>query len=245
MARAGRQKSEKGVYHVLLRGVDKLFFEEADYIEFKSRLSEYFSGDVKLLAFLLLSNRVHLMVLEDGGNMSLALKPLLTSYARYINRTYSAEGKLFYDRYKSVPLDTNADIADTVQFFHAIGNRFTTPDKYSFSEYTNEEKFCDTKKLKALAGESVLSLSPKALHLDDYTQLTRAEMGVYLKIVADSTLEEVALMDRQSETFKRIFSGGVTARAVLPLFDIHAKAKTAEKKEEKQKSKENLSVWLL
>ena len=249
MARAGRQKSEKGVYHVLLRGVDKLFFEEGDYIEFAEKMGEYFSGDVKLLAFLLLSNRVHLMLYEDGGDISLALKPLLTSYARYVNRTYALEGKLFYDRYKSIPLDTGRDISDTVQFLHAIGNRFTSGDKYSLSEYTKGEKICDTKRLKALSGESALSLAPKSLHLDDYTRLSAEEMDIYLKIVADTSLDEIKDMDRRSDKFKRIFSGGVTSRAVLPLFDIHAKSKPKEKtdenKEESQKPKENLSVWLL
>lgn len=249
MARVGRQKSEKGVYHVLLRGVDKLFFEEGDYIEFAEKMGEYFSGDVKLLAFLLLSNRVHLMLYEDGGDISLALKPLLTSHARYVNRTYALEGKLFYDRYKSIPLDTSRDISDTVQFLHAIGNRFTSGDKYSLSEYTKGEKICDTKRLKALSGESALSLAPKSLHLDDYTRLSAEEMDIYLKIVADTSLEEIKDMDRRSDKFKRIFSGGVTSRAVLPIFDIHAKSKPKEKtdenKEESQKPKENLSVWLL
>ena len=249
MARAGRLKSEKGVYHVLLRGVDKLFLEEADYREFIDKMGEYFSGDVKLLAFLLLSNRVHLMLYEDGGDISLALKPLLTSYARYVNRTYAQGGKLFYDRYKSIPLDTGRDISDTVQFLHAIGNRFTSSDKYSLSEYIKGEKICDTKRLKALSGESALSLAPKSLHLDDYTRLSREEMDIYLKIVADTSLDEIKDMNRNTDKFKRIFSGGVTSRAVLPLFDIHAKAKPKEKmeeiKEEALKPKDNLSVWLL
>ncbi|MBQ7794586.1 MAG: hypothetical protein IJ366_08745 [Clostridia bacterium] len=255
MARAGRQKSASGVYHVLLRGVEGLFSDSSDYVEFRARLAEYFADEVRLLAFLLLPNRVHLIIDEGGAELSLAVKPLCTSYARYYNRTHSIDGKLFYDRYKSVPLESRDDIADAVAFLNAVGRRFAGKETSSLAEYLGEAVLCDTKRLAQLIGDKTSSMKPKALHLDDYSQLTREEMEEYLRIVADCTLDDLAEADRQSESFKMIFSCGVTARAVLPLFGVHTPA--AEKKkavvqkpaavEEKNEPapKKNLSVWLL
>ncbi len=255
LARAGREKSKSGVYHVLLRGVEGLFADGSDYIEFRAKLAEYFGNEVRLLAFLLLPNRVHLIIDEADSELSKALKPLCTSYARYYNRAHVADGKLFYDRYKSVPLETKADIADAVAFLNAIGRRFAGKETSSLAEYLGTPMLCDDKRLKELIGDDCTSMKPKALHLDDYTQLTREEMEEYLKIVADCTLEDVAKMDRTSEEFLRIFSASVTARAILPLFGVHMtttrrkptarKEPVAEKKTDEQPQKKNLSVWLL
>ncbi|MBS7297930.1 MAG: hypothetical protein KIG65_02480 [Eubacteriales bacterium] len=259
MARTGRQKSESGVYHILLRGVDKLFIEAPDYIEFRARLSEYFSADVKLLAYLLLPNRVHLVIDSGDNDLSIALKPFCTSYARYFNRTYSIDGKLFYDRYKSSPCNTAADIADTVAFINAIGKNFAEREYFSLYEYETSAVICDTQRLTRLIGSSVTSLKPVSLHLDDYSQLSHEEMNVYLGIIANCTLDDLAKADRQQDSFKIIFSGSVSARAVLPLFGIHTapsakkaaapKAKVEAPKEPepapKPAEKKSLSVWLL
>lgn len=263
MARAGRQKSSSGVYHVLLRGVDKLFLEDSDYIEFRARLAEYFAGEVKLLAFALLQNRVHLLIDEGGHEVSKAVKPLCTSYARYFNRTHSVDGKLFYDRYKSVPCDSKAEIADAYAFINAIGKEFAKEENSSAGAASKE--LCDTKRVKVLIGD-VKGLKPFALHMDDYSQLSKADMERYLMIVAGCKLSDLSKMDRQSDEFKKIFSGGVTARAVLPLYNVKPATDTKKKKapapkkapvpkveeiqpepkkEEKPAPKRDLSVWLL
>ncbi len=262
MARAGRQKSSSGVYHVLLRGVDKLFLEESDYIEFRARLAEYFAGEIKLLAYVLLQNRVHLLIDEGELEMSKAVKPLCTSYARYFNRTHSADGKLFYDRYKSVPCNSKAEITDAYAFINAIGKEFA--EEKNSSAGASSAEFCDTKRVKSLIGD-VKGLKPSALHMDDYSQLSKSDMERYLMIVAGCKLSDLSKMDRQSEEFQRIFSGGVTARAVLPLYNVKPAVDTKKKKapapkkvpvpqiqekpepkkEEKPAPKRDLSVWLL
>ncbi len=253
MARTGRQKSESGVYHVLLRGVDKLFLDSSDYMEFRMRLKEYFSDDLKLLAFLLLPNRVHLLIDAGENDLSVAVKPLCTSYARYFNRTYSIDGKLFYDRFKSIPCHNTSDIGDTVAFMNAIGSNFAKKEQFSLTEYESGADICDVQRLLHLIGSSATSKKPVSLHLDDYTQLTKNDMNIYLGIVANCTLEDLTAANRQDESFKRIFSGGISARAVLPLFGVHTKPsekkkpteKEAEEPQQKPAEKKNLSVWLL
>lgn len=267
VAREGRQKSKSGIHHVLLRGVDKLFLNDADYGAFHLRMREHFCGEAKLLAYLLLPNRVHLLIKEGQTGPSAVIKPLCTSYARYFNRTYSAEGKLFYDRFKSVPAETKEEIADTVAFFNAIGECFADAANFSLAEYKNGGGVCDTEMLRGLIGAEVLGVQPKALHLDDYEQLTQREQAEYLRITAHRTAEEISAMDRQSEEFITLFSGrGATARKLMPIFGIknalgaerqtrvkpipapEAETQIVPPKQEKapeQRQKRDLSVWLL
>ncbi len=40
----------------------------------------------------------------------MTVKSVVTSYARYFNRTYNREGKLFLGRFKSEPLETAEEI---------------------------------------------------------------------------------------------------------------------------------------
>lgn len=260
MARTGRIKSENGVYHVLLRGVDKLFIKDSDYAEFRLKMQEYFGKKTKLLAYLLLPNRVHLLVDEADGTLSGAIKPLCTSYARYFNREYNTEGKLFYDRFKSVPAENYEQISDTVAFFNAVGTAFAAKENFSLYEYTQKAVLCDTDRLKALISDSCSSTQPKTLHLDDYAQLQPNELAKYIEIV---TGKPVSNLEKDSELLLTILSGrGLSTHHITSLLGLKpaksaASKKLTEKKPEKpdetdvqkqkpqEKSKNNLSVWLL
>ena len=105
MARAKRQVSESGIYKIYLRGNDiSLFKSDADYDEFISLMGKYFSEGDDVLRFSLDADNAEIVVKIDGDSISMAMKPLLTSYARYYNKTYARTGKVFYDRYKSEPI---------------------------------------------------------------------------------------------------------------------------------------------
>lgn len=259
MARAGRQKSESGVYHILLRGVDKLFLNNEDYSEFLERLSRQFSdNDVRLLAFLLLPNRVQLLIDAGDKSPSLAVKPLCTGYARYFNRTYKADGRLFYDRFKSVPCETADEIADTAAFFHSVGKSFAREGLYSLGEYDNEPMICDCARLFELCGADAQIRKPHTLHLDDYDRLSREELEEYLKLCSGFDIETLGKQDIHSPEFERLFSGkGASVRKLLPLFGIRSAAPSAKKSVPKKTAEQpkqekptpaqnrNLSVWLL
>lgn len=257
MAREGRKKSANGVYHVLLRGVDKLFLQEEDYLWFRERLKIHFGGNgARLLAFLLLPNRVHLLIDEGEQGLSLAVKPLCTSYARYFNRTYSEAGRLFYDRFKSVPCETAEEISDTAAFLHEIGKRYAQEENSSLGEYEHGAVLCDTARFSQLCGERAVQNRPHTLHLDDYDRLTREELAEYLHITAGCDIEELANMDRHTEPFLTLFSGrGATARKLLPIFGVYPRTTPEKRPAQEQKpkpseppkpaQKRDLSVWLL
>lgn len=117
MARKARKHSTTGIYHVMLRGINRqdLFHEEADYLFFMGRLrmlthpknknNEPVSPLCDIYAYCLMTNHVHIMLAPRNVELSEVIKPLAISYARFYNTKYFRCGYLFQDRFKSEPVD--------------------------------------------------------------------------------------------------------------------------------------------
>ena len=48
------------------------------------------------------------------------MKPICTSYARYFNRVHDLQGKLFYDRYKSEPINDDTALDGLKAFLNTV-----------------------------------------------------------------------------------------------------------------------------
>lgn len=108
MAREKRKVSASGIYKVTLRANDEVIFKDkCDYDEFISLSDKYFSGEKAVLAYSLDKDGASIIVMTGEESIGSAMKPFLTSYARYYNRTYRRKGKVFYDRYASEPIDAD------------------------------------------------------------------------------------------------------------------------------------------
>ena len=109
MARQLRKKSETGVYHVMLRGINRqdIFEDEGDYQQMVSilrglidRCDEHKVQLPSLCTFYsycLMSNHVHLLMQEREENISDVVKIIGVTYAHYFNKKYERNGHLFQD----------------------------------------------------------------------------------------------------------------------------------------------------
>jgi len=113
MARKLRLASDSGVYHVILRGVNRqdIFESEKDYLKFLSLMERVaFPVDetghrvpplLVIYAYCLMPNHVHLLVREQKNGLSAAIKWISGTYAGYFNQKYEHIGHLFQDRFRS------------------------------------------------------------------------------------------------------------------------------------------------
>lgn len=113
MAREARKISKSGNYYIELKGVE-LFFSEEDKQTFREILERNFA-EGKIYGCEMTRDEIRFAVKEDGRGISACMKPVTTSYARYFNRTYDREGKLFLGRFKSKPLETEEDIREALK----------------------------------------------------------------------------------------------------------------------------------
>ena len=130
MARKARRHSNTGIYHVMLRGINRqdLYHEESDYLFFLERLhllahpknekNEPASPLCDIYAYCLMTNHVHVMLATKEKELSDVVKPLAISYARYYNTKYSRCGYLFQDRFKSEPVDNLNYVVTLFRYIH-------------------------------------------------------------------------------------------------------------------------------
>lgn len=250
MARKGRIISDTGMYHVILRGNDGLFFRDEDYNVFLDTLSTYFkSNSSELYAYSLEKNKVHL-AFYTASNISLLLKPLCTSYARYINRVYKRSGKLFYDRYISNPISSDEQLLEIIAF---ISNK---PCVYSsLDEYNGKKGICDIKKYSKKADlEKIINPAFIVPYTDDYAAMSDKDlkklMLFYYKKSKGSVLksEQKDFLDFATKNsnlsvsrLSRVFGLG----AAIPKKNTKPIVKKEETPKAEAPKKKELSVWLL
>ncbi len=104
MARKAREKSSTGIYAVILRGAGDIFEKESMQNEFEQCAQKYLGSGLMGIRFC--SDKVNMLVRESGSGISMDMKPLTTSFARTYNRVLETEGRVFADRFKSVPVET-------------------------------------------------------------------------------------------------------------------------------------------
>ena len=63
--------------------------------------------EVKICAYCLMENHVHLLVCDPKGHTPLMMKKLGVSYSQYFNRKYDRSGHLLQDLYKSEAIENN------------------------------------------------------------------------------------------------------------------------------------------
>ena len=121
MPRGPRKKSASGVYHIVLRGINKqtIFYDDEDREVFLNRLKIVKKDKpYKLYAFCLMSNHVHLLIKEEKEPISKIFCKVLSSYVYWYNRKYERIGNLFQDRFKSEVIGKDAHLLYAVRYIH-------------------------------------------------------------------------------------------------------------------------------
>ena len=117
MARKAREKSSTGMYNIIARSTDVLFKSEEDYNFFVEILNEYIST---VYAYALTPDIICMAVKETENGIGMDIKPLITKYARYYNKKYNNEGKIFDGRFKSEPIEGKKALENSKAILSAV-----------------------------------------------------------------------------------------------------------------------------
>ena len=121
MARCAREKSVSGIYHIMMRGINRqdIFLDEDDhcyFLKIMKRVQE--SGGCSVYGYCLMSNHIHLLLQEKGDELSVIMKRIGTSYAWRYNKKYDRVGHVFQNRFQSEPVDTEAYLLGVLRYIH-------------------------------------------------------------------------------------------------------------------------------
>jgi len=121
MPRQGRIEIPGGVYHVIIRGIERrdLFKDKSDYRQFLVRLEAGLkSWKHQCLAWALMPNHVHLLLRQGQAPLSKMMRGLLTGYALYFNHKYKRSGYVYQNRYKSIMCQEDAYLSELIRYIH-------------------------------------------------------------------------------------------------------------------------------
>lgn len=255
MARKKRKISETGIYHILLRGVNTLFLTEKDFEIFLSVLKEKTKAqNVKVLSYLLLQNRVHMILDVKDESIGVVLKPICTSYARYCNRVRQLSGKLFYDRFKSEPLNTREELLGAISFINFIAKGQKNAKLSSLENPLSSPTDMGITEKQAKSSELT------QMFMEDYDCLTKDELAEYIYAFCGvkpkdfkalsfgeqrEIIEKITKDHRISKAKAYEIFGAKKASGVKPAKERAKTLDIAEQPVRQAPKKNDLSVWLL
>ena len=152
MARVARKRSDSGIYHIMIRGINRQNIFEDDEDRYKLlEILRYFDtqGKYKVYSYCLMGNHVHLLLKEAEDSISDAVKRISSTYVLWYNKKYKRYGHLFQDRFKSEPVENMGYFLTVLRYIHQnplkakmVSNILETKWT-SYYEYISESNFID------------------------------------------------------------------------------------------------------
>ena len=143
MPRSSREKSSTGIYHVMLRGINRqtIFEDFEDHEKFLQILEDCKAiSEFELYGYCLMGNHVHLLLKEGKESLELIFKRIGARYVFWYNWKYRRCGHLFQDRYKSEVIADDPYFAVVLRYIHQNPKKAglcATIDEYKWSSYND------------------------------------------------------------------------------------------------------------
>ena len=240
MPRTPRQKSESGIYHIILRGINQqvIFEDEEDNLKFIETLKHYKTvSEYKVFAYCLMSNHVHILIKVGKEDLDLIMKRIAGSYVYWYNWKYYRKGHLFQDRFKSEPVEDDSYFLTVLRYIHQnpvkAGN-VKNIDQYKYSSYNdyinNTDYIIDTEFALSMLGKEsfivfnnesnqdvCLDIDPKEFRIND------ADAQKILKKVSRcNNATEFQLLDQKQrdQYIKKLKNNGLSIRQISRLTGV-------------------------
>ena len=244
MPRGTRKKSTTGIYHVVLRGINKqrIFEDTQDYRKFLETIkTNKDKSGYTLFAYCLMSNHIHLLIKEGNESLGNTFRRIGASFVYWYNWKYSRCGHLFQDRYKSEPVETDSYFLTVLRYIHqnpikaGIVKEIEQYPWSSYQEYITKPEICDTAFALKLFSEDYqeafalwqefnqVENNDRCLEYDDGTKLNDKEAKeLILNIVDVKIPTEIQRYEKQKRNLiiKTLKNQGLPVRQIARLTGI-------------------------
>ena len=237
MGRIPRGVSESGFYHVIARGAGRqLLFEGASdrYAFLRTMRACCTSQAVRMIAWCLMENHVHLLLEDEQGNLSVVMHRVLTRYAQRFNRRSGHVGPVFQERFASHPVEDDAYLLEAVRYIHdnpvkaGLGSE-ASYQWSSYHEYVGVPEFADTELVLDMLGgrEGFIAFSAQRTGLVYGVKPVRSASERELVQLASDLVGDVGLSaikalpkGRRNALLRRMKEGRLSIRQIERLTGI-------------------------
>jgi len=163
LSRLPRRRSCTGIYHIMLRGINKqsIFHEDQDRVKFLSTLDRYKQvSNYQLFGYCLMTNHIHLLIKENDEPVSNVIKRISSSYVFWYNQKYNRTGHLFQERYRSEVVDNESYLLTVLRYIHqnpvkaGLCKNLQNYRWSSYNDYLKKSELTDTEYVKSLFSEN-------------------------------------------------------------------------------------------
>ena len=118
MPRQARERSSSGIYHIMLRGINRqdIFHDKQDKMRFIETLKNYKSiCEYKIYGYCLMSNHIHLLIRTLPGEASISriVQYIKSRFAYRFNKLHQRTGPVWNERFK----DSIVEFADNPRLY--------------------------------------------------------------------------------------------------------------------------------
>jgi len=244
MPRRAREKSSSGIYHVVLRGINKqrIFEDDQDNQKYLETIKTYKENSgYEIYAYCLMSNHIHLLMKEGKEDLGVAFRRIGASYVYWYNWKYSRRGHLFQDRYKSEAVETDKYFLAAMRYIHqnpmkaGMVKEIQAYPWSSYGEYIKKPEICDTQfalSLFSANSKEALSLWEKfnkeinndyCLEYDDNARLNDSEAAELIQNITDvKSPSEIQNFEKHKRDYviKKLKREGLSIRQIERLTGV-------------------------
>jgi len=140
MPRRKRNLVNSGIYHIMVRGVNKeIIFKDDKDRELFIRLLYYYKNKLncRIHAYCLMNNHVHILFEDKEFLISDFMRNITSVYAGEFNKKYQRVGHLFQDRFKSIYVYNDDYMLRLIRYIHRNPEKaeICKTEDYKWSSY--------------------------------------------------------------------------------------------------------------
>lgn len=121
VARKPRVRSSSGIYHIILRGINRqrIFEDDEDRLKLIGDFAKYKEiSQCRIFAYCFMDNHIHVLLQESKEPISMMIQRVSSSYVNWYNRKYERCGHLFQERFKSEAVETDQYFLTVLRYIH-------------------------------------------------------------------------------------------------------------------------------
>lgn len=203
MSKKIRMYSRSKLYHVIIKGIDNqnIFYDDIDRRVFLKKLlitkKEY---EIKICAYCLMDNHVHMVIRIEKEFLSKAMQSLMIRYVQYFNKKYERTGTLVQSRFKSKNVENQDYFLRVCRYVHRNPEnaKMAKTSEYewsSYQEYIKKEKIIDKRILLYYLNNDINEFIKYTTQIDEYDNLNElAEFEITGRLKDEEVLEIIMKM---------------------------------------------------
>ena len=241
MPRQARKPSSTGIYHIMLRGINRqqIFEDIEDRERFIETLFNYKEVcGYSIYAYCLMGNHIHILIKEGQESLNQVFKRIAGSYVYWYNWKYHRCGHLFQDRFKSEPVEDNGYLLTVLRYIHqnpVKAKLCKRAEEYTYSsmrDYLGRPYLTDTEfVLSVLPADQFIEYhqqenNDKCLEIDEQFRLTDDEAkALILKISKCRNVTDFQQLDikKRNVYIHKLHEKGLSIRQISRLTGVTKK----------------------